>query len=85
MLFYAALHYVEAYFATGAIHGTSHSQRDRLVANSSALSPIFADYMELKAQSRSARYWAVTFDEETIRRKIRPALESFKRHLERLP
>lgn len=68
-LFYAALHWVEAYLATvsdpigpqnprreGGHHAGGHSQRYNKVLSSPDLSPIRREYRELMTRSEEARY-----------------------------
>ena len=57
VLFYAAVHYVEAYFAaTLGIHAKSHITRDSYVAKDSNLKKIFSSYQHLKYFGYNARY-----------------------------
>lgn len=60
VLFYAALHYVEAHFAKNnpPLHSPNHEKRDASVARSPILKPQWKNYRELKNQSRLARYEA---------------------------
>lgn len=56
-LFYAALHYVNAYFASqGSSVPQSHRDRNFLVAKNSNLRPVAGDYDDLYYWSRQARY-----------------------------
>lgn len=56
VMFYTCLHCVDMYLARSAIHPTSHSRRDKEVANNAALNPIFVHYKWLSDKSRTARY-----------------------------
>lgn len=56
MLFYAALHYVEAYLAKSGIHLRSHTTRDNAMSRDSALREIFKQYADLKYYGYNARY-----------------------------
>jgi hypothetical protein len=63
-LFYAALHYVNAYLSAKpsvGIHPVDHVVRDRLVASERSLRPIYAPYRELTTRSMDARYELVPF------------------------
>lgn len=62
-LFYAALHYVDAYLANTAssVHPQTHQERDRLVSMERGLRRISIDYQELKDRSLDARYRVVRF------------------------
>jgi hypothetical protein len=55
-LFYAALHRVEAYFATKNIHLPTHTVRDSQIHRDHDLKSIYVDYRELEGESRAARY-----------------------------
>ncbi|MGA3322941.1 MAG: hypothetical protein ABSF45_00575 [Terriglobia bacterium] len=57
-VFYAALHYVEAYFASRvpAVHPSTHTIRDNHIHRDKTLKPIYVDYRQLEDESRNARY-----------------------------
>jgi len=55
-LAYAALHYVEAYFAVIGIHSRNHQERDREIGRQTVTRPIYRAYKAIKAQSSHARY-----------------------------
>jgi len=54
LAFYAALHWVDAYFADHRLHPSNHRERNRAAQGL----PIWDDYYELYALSRIARYEA---------------------------
>ncbi len=54
VLFYRAVHLVEAWFALRRIHNRSHQQRTRAV--NANLAEVSADYAEILKASRTARY-----------------------------
>jgi len=57
VLFYAAVHYVEAYLAKHlAMHVRSHTTRDRYVGRESNLKKVFSAYGHLKFYGYNARY-----------------------------
>ncbi len=56
ILFYAALHYVEAYLSTLDQHLRSHTTRDNAVGRDSNLKKIFLEYQDLKFYGYNARY-----------------------------
>ena len=57
VLFYAAVHYVEAYLAAQlGIHVRSHQTRDNYIARESNLRKIFGPYQHLKFYGYNARY-----------------------------
>lgn len=55
-LFYAALHYVDAYLSKHNVHPASHSDRDQPIAMESVLRRIYTPYRDLESRSRDARY-----------------------------
>ena len=56
-LFYAGLHYIDAFLATRNINPGSHDKRDKYVSMVRELKPIAAHYWKLKNSSRNARYY----------------------------
>ena len=56
ILFYAALHYVEAYLATVGQHLRNHAARDSFVGRDARLRAIFSEYQDLKYYGYNARY-----------------------------
>lgn len=56
ILFYAAMHYVEAYLATVGQHLRSHTARDGFVGRDPNLRRIYSDYQDLKYFGYNARY-----------------------------
>lgn len=56
VLFYTALHYVDALLAQQGVHPTSHAGRNRALERIAELRPIYADYESLKNASYNARY-----------------------------
>lgn len=56
MLFYAALHHVQAYFVTQGKYPITHTHRDSSIRRDSNLGHIYVDYRELEDLSRMARY-----------------------------
>ena len=69
-LFYAALHYVEAYFATMKRHSPDHRTRDSAVQRDSRIRGIYSDYSELKNYSINARYYMTPFSESDVRKNL---------------
>ena len=62
ILFYAALHFVEAYLAkTLDVHVRSHTTRDNYVAREANLRKLRIQYMHLKFFGYNARYEADCF------------------------
>lgn len=56
VLFYRAVHLIEAYFASLGLHHTSHRQRNATVAR--PIPAALPDYLDLSELSRRARYEA---------------------------
>lgn len=54
--FYAALHYVQAYFAARQITFKLHTNRATALARGAKLNGIYQDYRELQDLSEAARY-----------------------------
>lgn len=68
-LFYAALHYIEAYLdATAGIHLRSHDSRDRMIGRESNLKKIFSEYSDLKYYGYNARYEVDPFTADDVRK-----------------
>lgn len=83
MLFYSALHYVDAYLAGKGTHPSDHRSRDNEVAHIGTLSGIYRDYRRLKDLSREARYQIPDFSLQNLERAQR-RLESVRIHVEKL-
>lgn len=64
LMFYIALHYVDAYLAK--VHKIDdpgdHAERDRLVAEKNHTRTLYGTYMRLKSRSVQARYYCSDFD-----------------------
>jgi vancomycin permeability regulator SanA len=54
--FYAALHYVQAYFAAQKITFKLHTNRATAIARDPKLKAIYQDYREMQDASEAARY-----------------------------
>lgn len=70
MLFYSALHQVEAYFATKGIHHGGHggtTGRDNSVSNDPGTAPISKVYLRMKTHSINARYNAMLYTAAKVR------------------
>ena len=66
MIFYAALHYVDAFLAGKNLHPLNHKQRDEEIEKNGSLSSIYPDYRRLKDFSRAARYDIPNFSKDKI-------------------
>lgn len=78
-MFYAALHYVEAYLAMLGEQPEDHRARDSHVKRH--IPDIGKDYRWLKDYSINARYYGYRFSADDIRRNISPRLEAIKKHI----
>jgi hypothetical protein len=79
-IFYAALQYIEAYFANQKppIHPPTHVIRDSYIHADPKLSKVYVYYRQLEDESRDARYDAsVTFTQADVTR-TRTYLERIK-------
>lgn len=61
VLFYAALHYVDAWLSRSAIHPHTHTERRHLVRKDRVLHRVYGHYSRLDDRSRDARYTAIQF------------------------
>ena len=77
--FYAAVHLVEAYFATIGIHSTNHQQRNREIAV--RLSAVAFHYMNLYRASRRARYDVTPATPTQTHRLVTHHFQHFKAHV----
>jgi hypothetical protein len=86
-LFYAALHYVDAYLAmkpNGGVHPRDHLVRDNLVATERSLRPIYLHYQELKNRSIDTRYEVVSPSPAQLRRLRVRSFTQVRAHLRQL-
>jgi hypothetical protein len=85
VLFYAALHYIQAYFGSQnpALVFERHSDRDTAILEDSQIKPIRRDYRALKDWSQNARYKMHKPSVSDFGTDIEPSLISIKRHLKR--
>ena len=56
MLFYAAVHAVQAYFVTQGRYPITHAHRDSSIQRDANIRAIYIDYREMENLSRVARY-----------------------------
>jgi hypothetical protein len=80
ILFYAALHYVDAYLAVKPIHPPSHESRDSEIQNNGSLSIIYNDYRRLKDKSIAARYEIANFHRSQFP-QIKARFDKIKLHV----
>ena len=84
--FYAALHYVSAYFAASHLYHASHGTRLRDIQKHHYLSSIYDDYQHLYNISRDARYECMHLkpsDLEFAKVKLGAVKKAICPHLER--
>lgn len=77
-LFYAALHYVEAYFASMKRHSPDHRTRDSAIQRDSRIRALYNDYSELKNFSINARYYVTTFSPRDVTVDLLPRLANIR-------
>lgn len=80
-LFYAALHYVDAFLATRGYHPGRHDVRDGFVEKVAELKPIYDYYRGLKDGSRNARYYCPPGFSKPYVQQLRNHLEQIRAHL----
>ena len=66
ILFYAALHYIDAFLAGKNLHPLNHDARDKQVEQNGSLTDIYDDYRRLKDLSRAARYEIACYPPEAV-------------------
>ena len=77
-IFYAAIHYYEAYFARYAKHSPTHGTRDGWIAMDDRIKDTYDDYRELKQHRRQASHGTRNFSPVEIKNSILPKLENIK-------
>ena len=83
MLFYAAVHYIEAFLAGKNLRSLSHKDRDDEVQRNGSLAPIYSDYRRLKDKSREARYSVPNYDKLQLP-PVQVRYARLKNHIEKL-
>lgn len=84
-LFYAALHYVDAYFVQRAgVSPSNHSTRNILVSMTTELAGIEIHYRELYARSLDARYEIIVMPEDEIIKEKTERFDSIRAHIRAL-
>src|SRR5665213_710169 len=66
VLFYSALHYVEAYNANFGLHCRNHEELNDQVARNPVLEPIRDEYKDLMTFSWNSRYRAIQYTAENL-------------------
>jgi hypothetical protein len=80
ILFYSALHYVEAYNARFNCHFTKHEELNKDIQRNPQLSAIFDDYRDLSSFSWNARYRPVAYGETELQEALE-CHEAVERHV----
>ena len=83
-IFYAAMHYVEAYLALTNTHVRSHTTRDNVVGRDANLKKIFNEYQDLKYYGYNARYEAPQFTAKSVTVDALPQFNIVKTHISKL-
>lgn len=76
--FYEALHLVEAFLATRAVHSPDHRTRDSSLSRFAETKRIYDEFSDLKMISINARYWGTYPDDSEIACVVEPALAAVK-------
>lgn len=77
VLFYVAVHHVQAYFAKRGRTYTHHTARDSAIQRDANLNRVYVDYRELETYSRDARYDVPGFTDADFQRLL-PMLAKVK-------
>ena len=80
VIFYCAVHLVEAYFAEKNVHHFSHSDRKDDIYLDASLNKIKLPYKQLESLSRSARYDCVIISKDQID-KTKSYLEAIEKYI----
>lgn len=68
VLFYSALHYIDAYLATtGYLDPGTHPERLRLIRSNAVTRAVYREYSRLKNYSENARYYGARFTPIDVR------------------
>lgn len=82
VLFYSALHYIDAYLAArGHYDPGGHDVRDDLIRSDPNVRPVYNWYARLKSFSRSARYYGSRYSGSQVTGLYRGSFEPIKTHV----
>lgn len=84
VLFYSALHYVDAFLATLNLHPQDHGVRNWWTATSVEIRPIYFHYQNLYRLSRRARYDLIPFSRPYVQNLYTRDFQPIKQHLHAL-
>ncbi|MGB6472490.1 MAG: hypothetical protein WBF04_00270 [Candidatus Sulfotelmatobacter sp.] len=76
--FYAALHYVEAFFSTNAKHSADHRTRDNNMVQHIETMAIYDQFCELKNISTRARYYGRYPSDGEFKQQVLTALRDVR-------
>ena len=80
MLFYAALHYVDAVLAASSIHPSKHAERKDAIERNDTVKRVYSEYRALETTSVNARYYAMPIDESDWH-AVKPQFDTLRSHL----
>ncbi len=83
MSFYAALHYVEAFFSISGVHSADHRTRDSNLCRHNETLQIYDEFCELKNISTSARYFGRYPNKTEFSVEVLPALQTVRTEMEK--
>jgi hypothetical protein len=83
-IFYSAVHYVDAYFATNRFHPRDHLRRIVRITEDNNLGRLFYEncYRPIDQHSKAGRYNMRIFTSIEVRQDIIPLLSGVKQHLQ---
>jgi len=81
VMFYTALHLIEAYLATKDLHPVGHGVRDDYLTKMTVLKPIYQPYRELRHYSEKAHYRGVRLTTDVIG-TLSNSLKTIEEHLQ---
>ena len=85
MLFYSALHFVDAFLDHSRdIHPDTHKHRKHLISTVTQLRPISKQYMDLYERSLDARYRLVRMTPEQVSKINQDKFQPIKTHIRSL-
>ncbi len=79
--FYAALHYVQAYFAKYNVEASAHQQRFREILGDKRIRGAYTSYKFLYDMSRIARYHCAGLPAQPFS-KVKPHLDAVRRQID---
>ena len=81
--FYAALHYVEAFFGTKSKHSADHRTRDNNMVQHTETMVIYDQFCELKNISTRARYYGRYPSEVEFTKQVLPAFQEVRSEMKK--